>query len=120
MGMKGYGHEAIQHQLWSTADAMMVSYWDSFRQQVPDVNSPALLAPALQVRAAALLHLIPSPACYAPLLLPGWFSFSSCKGVPYAHACLQMIKFSPGLFGNIGRVAAQSTHVHHALPRDKG
>lgn len=49
MGMNGCGHEAMQQQLWSTADAMMVSYWDSFRQQVPDVNSPALLAPALQV-----------------------------------------------------------------------
>lgn len=54
MGMNGVGHEAMQQELWSTANAMMVSYWESFQQQVADVNSPAQLAPALQVRAAPL------------------------------------------------------------------
>ena len=47
--MNGCGHEAMQQQLWSTANAMMVSYWGSFRRQEQDVNSPAQLAPALQV-----------------------------------------------------------------------
>ncbi|KAL3143665.1 hypothetical protein ABBQ38_002460 [Trebouxia sp. C0009 RCD-2024] len=53
MGMHGCDHEAMQQQLWSSANAMMVSYWDSFRQPGPDANSPAELAPALQVRALA-------------------------------------------------------------------
>lgn len=74
MGMHGCDHEAMQQQLWSSANAMMVSYWDSFRQPGPEVNSPAELAPALQVR---LFHCMPlSLACQAPPLVPGCLFFS--------------------------------------------
>ena len=49
MGMTGLDHDAIQNELHTSANAMMSSYWDSFCSQGTDVNSPAELAPALQV-----------------------------------------------------------------------
>ena len=61
-GMNGCDHQALQQEMLSTANAMMVSYWDSFRQQGAVVNTPAELAPAVQVWSC-------SPATPFPLML---------------------------------------------------
>ncbi len=52
--MTGQDHEALQTELRNTANGMMVSYWESFRSQGNAINSPAELAPALQVSFSTL------------------------------------------------------------------
>ena len=47
--MTGMNHEALQRDFHAAANGLMGNYWSSFQRQGTDVNSPAELAPALQV-----------------------------------------------------------------------